>query len=691
MKKVAILGGGMAGLAAAWSLSDPSCRAEIQVTVYQRGWRLGGKGASSRGVNGRIEEHGLHVWLGYYDNAFRLMRQVYRELNRPVSDPSCVIPGFAQAFSPTSRVGIGDGANDRWSHWMATFSSNTEQPGKGSSAGSESSPLIFMRRAVILLMDFAASLPGPDGPESSGVVLSGSPDPPVAAPNTARLLRQAEIGVLVTALEAIRLVGSVGAERNSPAGFLLERLSEIQAVISQRVGDSDDSRRAGELADLVATCVRGAVVDQLLTNPEGLAAIDHLDLREWLRSHGAKDSTCDSALIKGLYDLAFAYEHGDFSRPRFAAGQGLFLAGKMFFNYKGSIFWHMQAGMGDIVFAPLYQALKLRGVRFEFFHRVDQVHLDEERRSVTAVTIGRQATTRRRGAEYQPLVRVAGLPCFPAAPIVDQLTTSVSSDVEKHWSDRSGEQLRRLEAGVDFDAVVLSVSIGMIPHVCSELLDGSGRWRDMINGISTVPTQSVQLWFRRNEQELGWPHAGSAVSGYAPPFDTYASMSHLLQREGWAVGERPGSLAYFCSALTDEGSDDPDVAHKIVRGNAVELLAHRVGHFWPGTSDQSGGFKWDLLHGDPDAAGDSLLDSQFWQANVDPSDRYVQCLPGSAVHRLRADDSGYGRLFLAGDWTDNGHNGGCIEAAVVSGLQAANVIRGRRLTKKILGDYRPKA
>ncbi len=78
----------MAGLTAAWELSRPEHRGRIdQVTVYQRGWRLGGKGASSRGAHGRIEEHGLHVWLGYYDNAFRLMREAYDELDRRDARP----------------------------------------------------------------------------------------------------------------------------------------------------------------------------------------------------------------------------------------------------------------------------------------------------------------------------------------------------------------------------------------------------------------------------------------------------------------------------------------------------------------------------------------------------------------------------------------------------------------------------
>ena len=49
----------------------------------------------------------------------------------------------------------------------------------------------------------------------------------------------------------------------------------------------------------------------------------------------------------------------------------MFLTTKMFFEYRGAIFWKMAAGMGDVVFAPLYQALRRRGVGFEFFHRVD--------------------------------------------------------------------------------------------------------------------------------------------------------------------------------------------------------------------------------------------------------------------------------------------------------------------------------
>ena len=56
-----------------------SCRssAGYRDRVYEKSWRLGGKGASGRDADGRILEHGLHVWLGFYENAFRMMRECY--------------------------------------------------------------------------------------------------------------------------------------------------------------------------------------------------------------------------------------------------------------------------------------------------------------------------------------------------------------------------------------------------------------------------------------------------------------------------------------------------------------------------------------------------------------------------------------------------------------------------------------
>src|SRR5689334_23413804 len=103
--RVAIVGGGCAGITAAYELSRPEHQGRYEVTVYQMGWRLGGKGASGRGVAGRIEEHGLHVWMGWYENAFRIMRETYEELGRDATAP---LATWREAFSPMERLGVVD-------------------------------------------------------------------------------------------------------------------------------------------------------------------------------------------------------------------------------------------------------------------------------------------------------------------------------------------------------------------------------------------------------------------------------------------------------------------------------------------------------------------------------------------------------------------------------------------------------
>ena len=49
---------------------------------------------------------------------------------------------------------------------------------------------------------------------------------------------------------------------------------------------------------------------------------------------------------------------------------------------------------------------------------------------------------------------------------------------------------------------------------------------------------------------------------------------------------------------------------------------------------------------------------------------------GSVKHRLPSGESGFENLALAGDWTRNGIDGGCVEAAVISGIEAAESITG---------------
>jgi hypothetical protein len=96
------------------------------------------------------------------------------------------------------------------------------------------------------------------------------------------------------------------------------------------------------------------------------------------------------------------------------------------------------------------------------------------------------------------------------------------------------------------------------------------------------------------------------------------------------------------------------------------------------------GFNWELLEAPDEATGPGRLDFQYWQANINPWDRYVLSVPGSLQFRLWPDGSGVENLYLAGDWVRSGLNAGCVEAAVIAGRMAARAITGAHMA--ISGD-----
>jgi hypothetical protein len=81
--------------------------------------------------------------------------------------------------------------------------------------------------------------------------------------------------------------------------------------------------------------------------------------------------------------------------------------------------------------------------------------------------------------------------------------------------------------------------------------------------------------------------------------------------------------------------------------------------------------------------------SQFWRANVDPSDHYVLSLPGTGRHRIKPGETGFDNLVITRDWTDCGLNAGCVEAAVMSGRLAAHAVTGTPRLEDIVGYPRP--
>src|ERR687883_47678 len=126
--RVAVLGGGLGALAAAFELTAPELAGRYDVTVYQPGWRLGGKCASGRaGPHQRVEEHGLHVWFGFYANAFDLIQRCYAEWAPPPASP---LRGWRDAFEPCSDIVLFEQWKGAWKPWLVHPGPHGGGPGR---------------------------------------------------------------------------------------------------------------------------------------------------------------------------------------------------------------------------------------------------------------------------------------------------------------------------------------------------------------------------------------------------------------------------------------------------------------------------------------------------------------------------------------------------------------------------------
>jgi uncharacterized protein with NAD-binding domain and iron-sulfur cluster len=298
------------------------------------------------------------------------------------------------------------------------------------------------------------------------------------------------------------------------------------------------------------------------------------------------------------------------------------------------------------------------------------------------------------------LFNVKGLPCWPSTPFYDQLLEGAelqkqNINLESFFAPWPDVREIELKAGTDFDKVVLGISIGAMPHIAGELIDASPAWQNMVKQVTTVPTQAFQLWLKPTAFELGWTMMGQPVltSYDATALDTWADMSHLIDHENWTSNVFPLNIAYFCGLLRD----DPRLPIReprgglyspIVRQAALDLLNKKIAPLWPKfVSPDTRQPDWDLLidaRPQP-AAGQERFNSQYWRANIDPSERYVLSEKDSLQYRLKPGASGFANLVITGDWTDNGFNVGCVEATVMSGMLASNAICGHPLLNDITG------
>lgn len=738
-RKIAVLGGGIGSLSAVYGIvQDPEWQNKYDITVYQMGWRLGGKGASGRNREkaDRIEEHGLHIWFGYYENAFRLIRACYDELARPLNVP---LATWDMAFKPHHTIVVQEFVPlQKWIPWVLRFVPNDSVPGQGRAVNDHPIRLLGELHAILThttgtLGELATSL-------GKAAVQAVKPNVAKSASTSASSniferaffsAVQAVEGVVEEVVEevvegpldkrihgmishCIQLLSEVPTRETDFEALVptiaeplvrrwLDIIDELRALMDQLLAPFievfDSIRRLLQLLELAFAVAKGILVDGVWLR--GYKAIDDQDFTAWLMKHGACEATANSAIVRAFYDLYLAFPNGQNKivgdgvaiGGNVAAGELLHSYVLVVLCYRGAIMWKMQAGMGDTVMTPIYQVLAQKGVKFEFFHKVTDMRLaklDGGESRIGEIDLDVQATVKPNIGRYNPLYDVKGLPCWPSTPLYEQLVQGRELrdrhiDLESSWSPWRPVAKKTLKLGEDFDEVVLGISVAALPYITSELSAANPKWKTMLDNASTSQTQAMQLWLNINLEETGWPAASPVLDAYAEPFNTWAAMDQTLDKENWPQNALPFNIAYFCNNMKDADpippfSDHtyPERAREQVRASAQTWLEQYAGKLWPYAATKNGkSLDWSKLVDPEDGTGVERLYAQYFRANIDPTERYVCNAANTNQYRLKPDESGFVNLYLAGDWTDNGSlNLGNVESTVISGLQAARALTG---------------
>ncbi|MBL9103082.1 MAG: NAD(P)-binding protein [Myxococcales bacterium] len=700
-KRLVALGGGLGNLAALFAITElPGWQDRFDITLYQIGWRLGGRARSGRNlrVHMRSEAFGSHVWWGCYDNAFALLRRCYKELARPAGAP---LSTFREAWRPAETLLVATGGHRRSGRqrlWPLTIARNDAAPGE-----CDSPPPAVWDYVQILLPWVLDCLPGlhPDY-TSYAALAAGWPEQSRAI--LPALLRRAQAHGVQHAPEGFDprapdydvLLRSVG--ERVPAGPLGSRqrrawaqplvvCAEHSLAVLESAGARELHPQFMAMLDLAMAVVRGIIHDGLDRAANGFSAADDHDLRAWLRHHRASQTSLANPVVAGFYDMLLAYEGGDPERPSVAAGAALRLVLRALLAHRGALYYTPAADLGETVFAPLYQVLRRRGVRFRFFHKIKQLKTDGER--VTAVRIGRQVELDPGIDDYEPLITVKGVPCWPSRPVYNQIILGDSPliqalDFESPDSPEIEEITLRL--GADFDDVLLGIPGPALPRICGELVQQQPRWKAALEHAAAAPTCGVQLWLTPTWAQLaGHAHAVSAGSLPEGNLRRFANRSSLVSLENWPREHKPGTVAALDGPFADPARDDTPASRDAVRDLAWTWLKSQPRRLWPeaalATADE---INWELLVDPGGRADEHRLAAQHCWSLGTAADRHTLTLPGSTRHRLRPDDTGFKNLLLAGDWLAGGLDLGCAESAVIAGLQAARALCGHPLA--IVGE-----
>ncbi|MCB1178989.1 MAG: NAD(P)-binding protein [Leptospiraceae bacterium] len=702
-KKIVVLGSGLGSLSTVFNLTkDPSWKEKYEITVYQMGWRLGGKCASSRNRSaaGRIEEHGIHIFGNFYSNAFHSIKDCLEELK---AAPEETIKTMDDAFFPDNFASIFEFDEGKFKRWPTYLPHNDEKPwDKGYLPQGEDVILEIVQLTYSLF--FNSELP-----EEDESIVKGLLDKIISGLQNSVGIELKNLGrALVT--KALELANEYS---NTKEPGILIKIIEILDKARDWVWDligkiaesSDYFRRIYIQLDYYITILRGIVIDGVLI--EGIEQLDDIDYRDWLIKHGISDLSINSPLPQIPINICFQYPDGNSdSLPKMSASGYLTFFLRQIVA-KGAPIYHFKAGTGETIISPFYRVLKDRGVKFEFFHKVKNLKVNKDGNSIESIEIEKQATVK--DGEYSPIFYFKGMYSWPEEPFFEQLKEGKelkdkNINLESYWTDWNGVDNIKLKKDKDFDLIVFGLSLGAVPYIASELVENNIKWKNAVNKIKTIRTQAFQIWLKPSMKELGWDekmhgHDFLVGASYVSPFQDVSDFSDLIELEDWKE-EKPETLLYFCGPLEEpleptdfSDTNYPKMMENQVKWTAIQSLRTNILAILPKAINSpldKWGLDFDLLacH-DPRNAGVGVnrFNQQFVRANIDPTERYVLSYPGSEKFRLEAWNSGFDNLIPTGDWIDTGLNVGSAEGSFISGMLASHTIVGSPKLEEIDGYY----
>lgn len=744
-QKLAVLGGGLGSLSAVYELTDfPEWQQYYEITVYQTGWRLGGKTSSGRGIHNRIEERGIHIFQGWYDNAFRMIKDAYRLQEDLDLNPESPIKSWTDAFVPDNASLFTEWSEreDKWINWPLIFPMNDKEPG----TSGKSSPSEIIRKILAIALQLVVGEPYEknegfldkwlmshllDTDQKFGKSQISNKSKPAWWQRMISKVKNryshltAPIGVKM--LHMAMEIAEKKLPKNEKVKVDDQWINALEAIVHMFSGFThwfernfahaierhDRLRRTVAILDWMEACLTGVLKD--VYNPEthefDYENINKYNYRDWLKMHGASELALNCAPVRFMYTGSFANLLNG-GMGQIAADIGLRMV-MVSVDYKGSLVWKLTAGTGDTLITPIYQVLKHRGVKFNFFHKISEIH-NSDSGEIERITVIEQVKLKEGMGEYDPFVKIDGLNSWPAQPIYDQLEPEQAEklkqnnvDLESEWADWEGYQSFNLQKGEDFDQVLLGIPVAALKDICGDIINKNKRWQDMVDKVGTTQTVQVQIWTKPTLEEMGmitsdWGmKKGNEPNSviYANYLYSWTDMSLIISAENWPESTKPGHLSYWCGTVPDAVPIQPYSEHWFpkaqearLKGITEQWLNDNAGWLWPAATlpELPAGFNFDLMTNpfpERDLTPYEKFNAQYFVINIDPTNRYTLALPGTNKYRMKADESDFSNLFLTGDWTDFGFNVGHMEGTVCSGLKAAHAIQktyGLKPNKKIL-------